>query len=84
MGYVCVVPGETFTIKPIGSPAGTPMSYFISILTKSKTGNSLSVGQLILGKYAGKTSITCTLKSYPFTVQTVILNRVSLYGTSNK
>jgi hypothetical protein len=82
VGYVCIVPGQTFTIKPMGSPVGTPMSYFVSLLAQSRTTNSLRTGQWILGRYAGKTSITCTLPYPPYTAQVVSLSRVSVYGTS--
>jgi hypothetical protein len=81
-GYVCFVLGETITIKPIGSPMGTPMSYFIPFSVRSKTGNSLRMGQLILGKYGIKTLITCELTYPPWTPATVSLDTITLFGTS--
>lgn len=80
-GFNCVVPGQTITILPIGSPSGTPTEYFIPFSTVSKTRNSIHTGQTILGKYIGKTIITCILPKPPLT-HTVSLDTITIYGTS--
>ncbi len=82
-GYVCSVYGSTIEIKPIGSPAGTPHSYFIPSFIRPKTGNISRIGQLIMGKYFGKTTISCIQTMDGVTdIQTVPLDTIILYGTS--
>ena len=79
--YECEVPGSTIEIETIGSPKGTPTSYFISAGTKSKTNTKTRNGQLIIGKYSGKTTITC-IRPEPEDIQTVVLDTITMYGTS--
>ncbi len=81
-GFQCMVLGRTITILPIGSPVGTPTEYFIPFSTISKTRYPINYSQLILGKYVGKSTITCILKTYPFTVTPVMLDIITIYGTS--
>ncbi|MFZ2205667.1 MAG: hypothetical protein WAV23_03695 [Minisyncoccia bacterium] len=78
--HTCVVPGDTIDIKSIKGP----ISYFISYSTLPKTNSRISSNQQILGMYTGKTPIICTLKITPFTPQTVILDTITLFGTSKK
>lgn len=76
-GYKCTVPGETIEIKPIKSGV---TSFLIPSNVKSKTGYKTNVGQWILGKYYGVSSITCARDGYD-TVY-VTLDTITLYGTS--
>jgi len=78
-GFTCLVMGETITIKPMGSPFGTPTSYYIPFSTRPKTGG-VGMGKLILGKYTMKTPITCTHPTSATT--TVTLDTINYYGTS--
>jgi len=80
--YSCAVSGTSIEIKPIGSPPGTPTSYLIPSGTISKTKTTPMASQLILGKYSGKTPITCTYKGYPPNIQIVNLDNITLFGTS--
>lgn len=80
-GYVCVMPGTSLTIIPIGSPLLTPIEYFIPSFVISKTGTIPTRDQLILGRYSGKTMITCT-RPKPPDVKTVSLDTINLFGTS--
>ena len=79
-GYICPVFGSSISIIPMGSPLGTPTSYFIPFGTYSKTGYSVRTGQLIMGKYSWKTPIACVHPAG--SVQTVWLDTISLFGTS--
>jgi hypothetical protein len=80
MGYICMVPGSSISITPIGSPAGTPISYFI---LPSKTNTTPMVGQLILGKYSMmKIVIPCIRAGYPPMFSSVSLNKVTIFGVS--
>ncbi len=81
-GYTCTPFGTTITIRPIGSPPRTPTSYIIPTNTRSRTGTTIRSGQLILGKYGGETAVNCTLNAYPFTITSVYLNTINLFGTS--
>ena len=81
-GFQCVVPGSTISIAPLGSPVGTPTSYFIPFGTFSKTGYSPRVSQLIIGKYGWKTTIPCTSATVPPIVTTVWLDTINLFGNS--
>lgn len=80
-GYNCVVLGNSITIKPIGSPIGTPTSYFIPWNTISKTKSTPMNGKLIMGIYSGKSNVTC-IRPEPPDTQTVVLDTVTLFGTS--
>jgi len=80
--YECVVPGATILISPIGLSKNMPTSYFIPFRTYSKTKNSLKRGQLIMGKYSGKTIINCELLYYPFTIVPVSLDTITIFGNS--
>lgn len=78
-GYTCVVTGTTINIKPTKGPA----NYFIPFSTISKTGKTVSANKWILGKYSGKTTITCT-KSCGETMctDTATLDTITMFGTS--
>lgn len=76
--YSCVVAGETIQINPIKGPS----SYIIPAGTISKTGYKTRTGQWIIGKYSGKTTITCTFQGEPPATETVTLDTITLYGTS--
>ena len=81
-GWICTVPGVSIEILPIGSPSRTPTSYFIPPYTTSKTGTIPRAGQLIMGKYFGRTPITCIYPSKPPLIRVVFLNTITLFGTS--
>ncbi len=81
-GYVCPMYGTSISIMPIGSPAGTPISYFIPSFVTSKTGTTPASHQLIMGRYSGQTTIICILESYPPLEQEVSLETINLFGTS--
>lgn len=79
--YNCTVPGQTIEITPL---KGTkyPTGYIIQSGVRNTTGYSKRIGQWIIGKYTGTTTINCTLKVEPFTPSTVTLSTITLYGTS--
>ena len=87
-GYVCSMSGTSISIIPIGSPPGTPTSYFIPSYITPRTRTTPAIGQLILGRYSGKTVITCTLTLFlgshrrSTTITTVSLDTINLFGTS--
>lgn len=81
-GFECIVPGSTISIVPIGSPSGTPTSYFIPFGIYSKTGYSLRAGQLIIGKYNWKVEIECVLSYPPYITIPVSLDTITLFGNS--
>ncbi len=78
--YNCFIPGTTIEIKSVRGPT----SYMIPWSVKSKTNTTPTSGQQIIGKYSGKTSITCTLKTYPWSETTVSLDTIYLFGTSKQ
>ncbi len=80
-GFICPVMGKTLSIYPMGSPTGTPTSYYISSLVHSQTNTILrGMGQLIIARFSTPTFITCT---HPAGAVTQIpLHTINLYGTS--
>ncbi len=82
-GFTCFVYGTSITITPLGSPAGTPISYFIPWAVTSATGFPASPNQLVLGIYSGeKTPITCILPSTPPVIDIVELDTITYFGNS--
>jgi len=81
-GFICPMFGTSISIFPIGSPAGTPLSYFIPPYITSKTRTIPRSGQLIIGKYSSPMVITCTSPYPPFITIPVTLNTIILFGTS--
>ena len=81
-GFVCFVPGSTISILPIGSPAGTPVSYFIPSFVTSATRTIPTASQLILGNYLGKITLPCVLPGDPPAATTVSLDTIIYFGTS--
>jgi|GEM_PF-978773 len=81
-GFTCFIAGSSISIAPIGSPPNTPISYFIPSFVTSKTGIEPSISGLILGKYGGQTTISCTLPGDPPITTIVSLNTITLFGTS--
>ncbi len=81
-GYHCLILGSTITIAPLGSPAGTPIGYFIPASVIPKTRTTPMTGQFILGKYAGTTSIECLPPHFVMPVITVPLSIITMFGTS--
>ncbi len=78
-GWTCVVPGTSIAIKPIKGP----VDYFIPLSTTSETKKKPATRKLIMGKYSGKTTITCTRICPPaFCTTTVTLDTVTYFGTS--
>jgi hypothetical protein len=80
--YACTVVGETIEIKPQSSKY--PTSYMIPIGIKSSTKNKISINQKIIGKYKGKTEITCIFRGTPPSTTVVTLDTISLYGNSKR
>jgi hypothetical protein len=81
-GYICSMFGTSISIKPIGSRAGTPTSYFIPSYVSPKTRTTPGSGKLIIGKYSGQEIITCTLPGEPPLTETIVLNTITFFGTS--
>jgi hypothetical protein len=81
--YNCTTTGETFELTPLKG-LKVPTGYMIENGTKNSTGYKIKSGQWIIGKYSGKSSITCTLKMTPFTESTVELDTITIYGTSKQ
>lgn len=78
-GYTCDVSGSSIEINPIKGPS----SYIIPSGTISKTGYAIRSGQWILGKYSGKTTVTCTKQcGETECTSTAILDTITLFGTS--
>ena len=84
-GFNCqMLGGTSISIIPIGSPVGTPSSYYIPAAVSSVTRTITTPGQLILGIYAGKIPIQCVYPSAPPVVVTVPLSIINYFGTSIK
>jgi hypothetical protein len=83
-GYTCTIPGTTISIVPMGSPASTTATdFFIPSFVTSKSRTTPRSGQLIVGRYAGKTTITCIQQIDEVEdIQTVILDTINLFATS--
>jgi hypothetical protein len=79
-GYYCNYSGTTIEVTPIRTTM--PYSYAIPAGIKNKTGFSLRDGQWILGKYKGKTTVTCPNENPEIPPEYVILDEISIYGTS--
>ena len=77
-GYICVVNGTSVTVKPIKGPA----TFIIPFTTISKTKKIPLAGKWIMGKYSGKTIVTCALKENPEIITTITLDTITLFGTS--
>ena len=80
-GYDCYTPGTSISIRPLGSPIGTPTDYFIPTGVESQTRTTPLAGRLILGKYSGKTDIDC-VNDDGTSATTVSLDTIVLFGTS--
>ncbi|MFA6586117.1 MAG: hypothetical protein WCS86_03075 [Candidatus Paceibacterota bacterium] len=82
-GYTCPMAGTSLSITPLGSPSGTPTSYFIPSYVSPKTRTTPAPHQLILGRYGGsQTTISCTRPGDPPDTKQVSLNTIDLFGTS--
>ena len=81
-GYICSVPGQSISIIPIGSPAGTPMSFIIPFGIISRTGNPIRPGQYMLGKYGGMASAYCIPPSPHPVAISIPLQTIVYYGNS--
>lgn len=79
-GFVCIIPGTTLDITPVGSSAPTG-PYLIPYGIIGKGGGSPVIGRWILGIYSSVvTPITCTHPTGAVT--TVNTYPIMLYGTS--
>lgn len=76
-GYQCMVFGTTITIRSIKGPT----TYIIPATVMPKSGGT-GAGKWIMGKYSGKTMITCILESEPPETRTVDLDTITMFGTS--
>lgn len=86
-GYVCAENGTSLSVLPLSSKGNLtpaePVGYFLPKYLTSKTDTMPEEGNLIMGKYSGKTLISCVLE-YPPDTQTVELDTVYLFGISKK
>ncbi|MFA5936831.1 MAG: hypothetical protein WC822_03060 [Candidatus Paceibacterota bacterium] len=82
-GYTCPMYGTSISIVPIGSPAGTPTSYYIPSYVTPMTRTTPMTGQQILGVYGGQTMISCFI-TYPPDIRVVSLTSIILFGTSRR
>ncbi len=80
--FACEVPGESIEIRPKGKKGYQPTSYIIPSGTISKTKHAPAVNQQIVGKYSGKTSVTCIYQGFPPVEETVTLDTIKMYGNS--
>lgn len=80
--YSCAVAGKSIEINP--QKKTFPTSYYIPPSVTSKTKNQLMNNQQIIGKYSGKTTITCIFNGEPPTTQIVTLDTMKIYGNSKK
>lgn len=81
VGFVCPMIGVSLSIIPIGSPAGTPVSYFISPFALARaSGGSIKTGEFILGDYGGYTTVQCV--HFIGAVIPVVLSNITVFGTS--
>ena len=83
-GFVCTVPGTTIQVLQKGKRGYQPTSFFIPSGTNSKTKYKLLNNQKIIGKYLGKTEITCVYEAVPPIEVTVTLDTITMYGNSFK
>jgi len=74
--------GTSISIMPLGSPAGTPVSYYIPPFVSPVTETIPVVGQLILGLHSGVFGITCVYRGYPPVIVVVPLSIITYFGTS--
>jgi hypothetical protein len=86
-GYICNTPGTSVSIRPMGSPLGTPTSYLIPFGVTPRTRTTPTPGQLIMGKYGAPTSIECKKPGSERTggrsdLKTMSLPTINLFGTS--
>jgi hypothetical protein len=77
-GYICTVYGSSITIRSIKGPT----TYVIPATTIAKTRTIPAVGKWIMGKYSGKTMVTCTKAGDPPLTTMVTLDTITLFGTS--
>ncbi|MCX6754975.1 MAG: hypothetical protein NT068_00340 [Candidatus Nomurabacteria bacterium] len=77
--YNCEPQNTTIDINPFKGP----QKFYIPQGTESKSHNKEKVGQWVIGLYSGTTTITCTMKQYPFSVQTFQFNTIKkIWGNS--
>ncbi|MFN4181285.1 MAG: hypothetical protein ACK4FA_01125 [Candidatus Paceibacteria bacterium] len=80
--FACAVPGTSIEIRPKGIKGIQPTSFLIPPGTISKTKNTPRAGQKIVGKYSGKTTVTCIFQGIPPVEETVQLDTITMYGNS--
>lgn len=86
-GYVCIVPGTTVSIYPIGSTNSVGVSYFIPAGVLPRGGGNPIEGAYILGLSSEPTSIECVhplIGPIYIPIRTVTLYGVSGYSVSKK
>lgn len=85
MGYVCPMYGYSFSIIPIGSPVNTPTNFFVPYYVIPKSGNSVALNKLTMGKYNGITTVACILMTGTgIDVKPVRLYTINLFGLSGR
>ncbi|HEY4477956.1 MAG TPA: hypothetical protein VJB09_01635 [Candidatus Paceibacterota bacterium] len=80
--FACAVPGTSIEVRPKGKKGYQPTSYIIPSGTISKTKHSPAINQQIVGKYSGKTTVTCVYQGFPPVEETVQLDTIKMYGNS--
>lgn len=80
--FACAVPGVSIEVRKKGRKGYQPTSYIIPAGTISKTKHTPAANQEIVGKYSGKTSVTCVYQGFPPVEETVTLDTIKLYGNS--
>lgn len=78
-GYTCIVAGQTIEGRLVGSPRGTPTSYFIPAGVVSKSGGPAKAGNQAIGFYTVPTPIVCIRP--PAGVAIVKLDTIAVWNT---
>lgn len=80
--FACTVPGTSIEIITRGKKGYQPTSYIIPSGTISKTKKQPKAGQQIIGKYSGKTTVTCVFQGVPPVEESVQLDTITMFGNS--
>ncbi|MCX6753129.1 MAG: hypothetical protein NTW62_02180 [Candidatus Nomurabacteria bacterium] len=78
--YTCEPENTTIDIQSFKGPT----AYYIPQGTESKTKNQQKDGQLVIGRYSGTTTITCTEDTEPYDVQTFQFNTIDMWANSKQ
>jgi hypothetical protein len=79
VGYICDLNGTSLSLRPMRGPSSVIIPFHVRPKTRTVPG----VGKSILGRYAGKTTVTCRMPcGATECVDMVILDTVTYFGTS--